>query len=368
VGILKKQFWIRVDASRQIGTGHVFRCLSLAESLKSNGAIVTFVCREFDGSLLSLIQRRGFKSIPLPAKLPKCPDTKSATFLKHGHWLQASQEEDASICLEVFRSGGVKPEDWIIVDHFALDATWESIIKNNTGCKIAVIDGQADRLHRADILIDPNLCQPKNKWVGLIQENTQLLMGFPYIPIHQSFFHAQAKARVRQVVKHILIAFGGVDEFDFTLTALQTLLSLSLKDISITVIVGANYSYLSSLKESCNQHPCVVLVVQAENVPDLMLEADLSIGAGGTMAWERCVLFLPALVASIADNQREQVSCLEAKSVAFNLGDDKKIFSQKLRENLMLLIEKPERLTEMSINAKKLVRNAGDFNWSAVLF
>ena len=47
----------RVDSSTKIGAGHVMRCLTLADELKRQKHQVIFTCREFDGSLISHIQK-----------------------------------------------------------------------------------------------------------------------------------------------------------------------------------------------------------------------------------------------------------------------------------------------------------------------
>ena len=101
-----RRCWIRADASKLIGTGHIYRCLSMASSLKKQAIDVRFVCRTLDGHLCALIESQGFRVVRLPADLNnQCLDYSNLaddTLLKgiqsnlpHAHWLEASQSEDA---------------------------------------------------------------------------------------------------------------------------------------------------------------------------------------------------------------------------------------------------------------------------------
>ena len=56
----------RTDASSQIGTGHVIRCLTLADALREEGAECQFVCREHEGHLMDHIRSRGYELYSLP--------------------------------------------------------------------------------------------------------------------------------------------------------------------------------------------------------------------------------------------------------------------------------------------------------------
>ncbi|MBT5559684.1 MAG: UDP-2,4-diacetamido-2,4,6-trideoxy-beta-L-altropyranose hydrolase, partial [Proteobacteria bacterium] len=56
---------IRADASLQIGTGHVMRCLVLAKQLSDQGHFVSFASRPQAGDLIEFIRRQGIDVIPL---------------------------------------------------------------------------------------------------------------------------------------------------------------------------------------------------------------------------------------------------------------------------------------------------------------
>ncbi len=108
----------RADASFKIGTGHVMRCLTLAEELRRHGHQCLFICRNHEGHLAELIAQKGFELYLL------LPPEESGKFepdeavLAHYEWLGVPWEIDAKQTLEVLDQNNM---DWMIVDHYALD-------------------------------------------------------------------------------------------------------------------------------------------------------------------------------------------------------------------------------------------------------
>ena len=141
---------IRADASLQIGTGHVMRCLTLAAGLAERGAQVDFICRAHQGNLVALIEQRGFRVITLPLEFggeKASPDQPA-----HAHWLGCDWQTDAEQSRDAI-SGTV---DWIIVDHYALDHRWETMMRAKCAL-IMCFDDLADRSLDCDLLLDQSL-------------------------------------------------------------------------------------------------------------------------------------------------------------------------------------------------------------------
>ncbi len=107
----------RVDASLAMGTGHVMRCLTLAQMLKENGADVKFICRKHEGCLIGKIRSSGF----IVHELELFEETEVDTRLAHSHWLGATYQKDADDCIDILKA---KKPNWLIVDHYALDEQW----------------------------------------------------------------------------------------------------------------------------------------------------------------------------------------------------------------------------------------------------
>ncbi len=145
----------RADASLNIGSGHVMRCLTLANALRESGASCFFVCREHPGNLLELIREQGFEAIglPLPKTFESLHGKHSSSRLTYAGWLGDSWQRDAEQTLAALNG---ELADWLVVDHYALDSAWEESLR--PACRrLLVIDDLADRDHRCDLLLDQNL-------------------------------------------------------------------------------------------------------------------------------------------------------------------------------------------------------------------
>lgn len=357
----KTRLWIRADASKEIGSGHIFRCLSVAHELKQAGIGTTFICRRFAGNLIDLVINQGFEVVALPGNLQplSAENLISEPVLPHSEWLHASQNEDFEATFEAIKNH-IQHGDQFLIDHFALDCVWEKRLMSEFSITALVIDGQADRKHCADFLIDPNLCIQPKKWTDWISQSTQLKQGFDYVPIASQFEAKQFQIRTK--LERVLIGFGGVDNFDFTFKALTSLVDFPLK---FDVVVGKHYAKLSNLESFSEQHKNVTLHVQTNQMAELMAAADLAVGAGGTMVWERCIAYLPSILISIAPNQIEQVFCVKKLGIGVVLTTDK--FESELVDHVKSMLEKPYRLQTMSVKAQSYAKKRQTQAWTKLL-
>ncbi|WP_339532795.1 UDP-2,4-diacetamido-2,4,6-trideoxy-beta-L-altropyranose hydrolase [Pseudomonas mucidolens] len=297
----------RADASLQIGSGHVMRCLTLACALREKGTECHFICREHPGHLLNLIRDKGFTayglSINEPSAVSELRDA-YATQPAHASWLGATQTQDAESCAAILET--VKP-DWLIVDHYALDVKWENLLRKFFN-RLLVIDDLADRKHECDLLLDQNLGHTDAHYAGLVTPRCELLVGPKYALLRPEFSHLREKSIARRDlsrIQHILITMGGVDQNNATGATLRALRTCLLSDdCTITVVMGLKAPCLDDVVEVAAgmQWPTEVL----SNVTDMgerMATADLVIGAAGSTSWERCCLGVPTIMVVLADNQ-----------------------------------------------------------------
>jgi len=176
---------IRVDASLEIGTGHVMRCLTLAGELRCKDARIVFVCRELSGHLCDLIASKGFEVYRLgfdnvlSDKSSLCSENGNTDNQPaHAAWLGVDQYTDAQQTIDVLQKDS--PWDWLIVDHYALGAYWESAMRGVAN-KIMAIDDLSDREHDCNLLLDQNYFQEPNKrYKGLLPEHCETLLGPNY--------------------------------------------------------------------------------------------------------------------------------------------------------------------------------------------
>ena len=334
----------RVDASSSIGSGHVMRCLALAEALRRRNVSSTFLCRAFPGHAGDAILRQGFDLCLLPigsrAASPPPP---------HASWLGASPEEDAAACAAQM-PGGIH---WLVVDHYALDARWEAAMRH-LSCVQLVIDDLADRPHACDFLLDQNLSpRMATRYEGLVPATCTCLLGPSYALLQPSFAGASPRMAERTSVQRLLLFFGGGDAHNLTCRALRELASV---DIPADVVIGSANPHRSEAESLCTSSDGRwTLHVQTHRMPDLMLQADLALGAGGCSHWERCLLGLPALVVTTAENQVAATRMVAERGACRVLGDVQSLADGRFRQGVEDLIQNPQALRAMSRAAKALM-------------
>ncbi|MCE9639654.1 MAG: UDP-2,4-diacetamido-2,4,6-trideoxy-beta-L-altropyranose hydrolase, partial [Betaproteobacteria bacterium] len=338
---------IRVDASTAIGSGHVMRCLSLAAELTTAGAEVRFICREHAGNLCDTIaDQGGYEVHRLPAA-QHTHDDDSGKKLAHAAWLGTDWADDAAQTATAIAAHEKKP-DWLVVDHYALDARWESVLRSSAH-NVMVIDDLADRPHACDLLLDQNLHRELGaRYDGLIPSSCQLLLGPRYALLRPEFRAARTQLRNRDgTVQRILVFFGGVDAGNETAKALRAI-AASGANVVVDVILGPSSPHVESTRALCATLPRARLHHAPRNIAQLMSSADLAIGATGATTWERCCLGLPAIVISLAQNQESIAHALADGSLAVYLGASAAVTPDMIAAALLELMRDPSRVAAMS--------------------
>jgi UDP-2,4-diacetamido-2,4,6-trideoxy-beta-L-altropyranose hydrolase len=342
----------RADASVTLGMGHVMRCLALADALRRRGGVVRFVCREHEGHLCNLIEKWGFAVNRMGA--PASTAAGDAVSRPDGR-LGATWREDAEQTRVAIGSSVTKPE-WLIVDHYAIDDQWESRLRPSVA-RILVIDDLADRRHDCDVLLDQNYYDNmEHRYQRLVPRDCIKALGPTFALLRQEFYEARKSLRPRGgQVERILVAFGGADPTNETGKVLEALASSSFRDLQIDVVVGTMNRYKAALFGRYAVDPRVRFHESTANISALMTTADLSVGAGGTMTWERCYLGLPSIVLVIADNQAETSAALHRAGVILNLGQAAEVSCARVAAAVETLASDPDAVTRMSRESMALM-------------
>ncbi len=329
----------RVDASLDIGSGHVMRCLTLAKTLGELGANVSFICREHPGNLLELIRDRGFNSAAL-----LLPDTESCESfseggytLSHDSWLGTDWRSDAEQSQVAITDEKV---DWLIVDHYALDARWESAMRPFCE-RLMVIDDLADRDHDCDLLLDQNLVAGRShRYNDKIPEYCHRLLGPKFALLQPEYAKLHPEVRLREgSIGRVLVYFGGADLDNLTGRAIKAFKKLNRRRIWVDVVVNSNHPYMQSIYSEVEGSDHIELHVGMSTLAPLMTHADLSVGAAGTTSWERCCLGLPAIVITIAENQKLIAEELHRKGLIRWVGHKDEVNAAKLLNDLTKLLD-----------------------------
>jgi UDP-2,4-diacetamido-2,4,6-trideoxy-beta-L-altropyranose hydrolase len=351
---------IRVDASLQIGTGHVMRCLSLADRLHAIGAKCYFICREHAGNLIDQIRQRGFTVIilPLSAKAVVAGSLEFESSSKSQSWLGAHWIDDA----EQTRIGlGSIIVDWLIIDHYAIDSRWEKSLRQMCQ-KLMVIDDLADRLHDCDLLLDQNLGRNIGDYSKLVPKKCVVLVG-PYYALLRPEYASYRKVKNirKKIVKTALIFFGGNDLQNITGMTLKALTQPELKFLELDVVIGANNPHINTLMTQVMGRPLTRIHQPRLHLADLMARADIFIGAGGATTWERMCMGLPSVVICVAENQRILSEKLSNDGLIKYAGEANTLNYMALAEIVSELITRSEQMFSLSVKTQQLVDGLGTF-------
>ena len=314
---IRMTVFIRTDASLNIGSGHVTRCLTLAHALSELGSKVVFICKDHDSNLIHKITNSGYEVKEL--SVSSSNDVNSQ--LAHAEWLGGTQEDDAEKTIAAIKSIDV---DWMIVDHYAIDESWHKKISPYAN-RIFVIADLGDRKHDCDILLDQNLGATKGKFQEMVPQDCELLLGPEYALLRPEFVQWREKSleRRKQITepKNILVSLGGVDPQNITTDVINELSKVSvLADTEVNVVLGSQSPHISAVKMAAKKSPLKINVhVDTKQMAELMSQAHLAIGASGSSSWERCALGLPSISYVIADNQIDIALALENSGAAITI-------------------------------------------------
>ena len=288
------QVVFRTDSSTQIGSGHLMRCLTLATALREKGANCAFICRSHPNNLTSLVRQKGFTVY----ELPQGTEPRSSDDL--GVPLEVDAQQTQAIL------GELGLVDWLVVDHYGIDASWEQSLRPWVK-RIFVIDDLANRPHDCDVLLDQNYTPQQNRYDGLVPPQCSLLLGPQYALLRSEFIAAREKlereGRPPFDPRKVLVFFGGVDANNHTTKALEILYSMG--EFAPEVVIGAGCPHQDQVMVQMKHFPEGQLHVQTDKMAEIMLRCSWYFGAGGSVTWERMCLGLTGIILPITGDQVE---------------------------------------------------------------
>ena len=279
-------------------------------------------------------------------------------------------------------SKGAQEGDWVVLDSYGLDESWE-IEARAAGFRVLTIDDSPKRHYSADVLLDPNLSERGvHRWLGVVAEHTQVWAGADYLLLRGEFFEPVAGSsslggRATVQAPHILVSMGGADPPGMGLRVVQALTFLkessrelgplggaaqmlgAVTDFRTTVLGGAMNARAAELQAAVAALPDAKYLSSSTNVAQLMAEADLCIGAGGITIWERAYMGLPSSVVTLAENQREAVDYFHRSGAHLALGWHEDLEPVGLASAIGSALANPTGLRAMAIKAKGLVGEPG---------
>jgi UDP-2,4-diacetamido-2,4,6-trideoxy-beta-L-altropyranose hydrolase len=329
------------------------RCRTLARELCQRGAEITFICRQQPGDLIELL-RQEFQVLALSPLVTAFSSIPLESRALYSSWLGCSQQQDAADCLAALKQAGNSSPQWLVVDHYGLDASWEDVMRDGLGSEpspqLLVIDDLADRPHSCELLLDQNLIgEMGQRYSSYVSNNCRLLLGPNFALLRSEFSEYRQKSlerRAHPALRRLFISMGGSDPENETTKAV---IGADISGIAwerVDVVVGSGYRAHTCLALAMERLPTSKLHIQTNEMAKLMAQADLAITAAGSITWEKCSLGLPSIVAETGDNQVPIARYGHQQGFLYNLGSSIKLHQSDYSEAILKM--NAIRLADMS--------------------
>jgi UDP-2,4-diacetamido-2,4,6-trideoxy-beta-L-altropyranose hydrolase len=328
---------VRADAGLAIGTGHVMRCLALAQAWQDAGGDAIFALAEATPAVEERLRGEGFEVLRAAVGVGKATpaDAEKTAQLAHQHGAS-----------------------WVVVDGYEFGAEYQASLKNR-GLRVLFIDDNGHAGHyAADLVLNQNAHASEALYPSR-EASTRLLLGPRYAMLRREFTSWRGWNReIPAVARRVVVTMGGSDPDNITERVLRAI--LAEPSLHATVVAGGSNPHLSQLRKlvaGAKGH--VQLVENAAHMPELMAQADVAISGAGTTSLEMCFLGLPALLIVLADNQRPVAGELNRRGAAINLGEGAELRPAKLSPCLAQLVNSQSARRAMSERGRELVDGHG---------
>lgn len=326
---------IRADASVAIGTGHVMRCLALAQAWQDVGGLAVFAMAEGTEALQERLANESCEVVRISATPGSAKDAAQTT------------------------AAAVKRQcDWVVVDGYPFGGEYQRALKA-PGCKILLVDDYGHAQHYfADFVLNQNICAREQLYANR-EPHTRLLMGTSYCLLRREFAAWRTwKREIPSVCGRLLVVMGGSDPENITVRVVEALQLAGLQHLDTTVVIGGSNPNFESVRKIAAHVGHVTVRREVSNMAELMAEADAAVSAAGATCWELCLLALPALLIDVAPNQSEQAKELDRQRCAICIGD-RTITAAQIATQLERIVDSWQLRQSLSQRSRELVDGNG---------
>ena len=329
----------RVDASNQIGTGHLMRCISLAQNLSKKKVQITFISYCGNRKIKNKILNEGFKLISINNPYPN--------------------PNDLLITQKIIRNK--KPLDlWVVLDGYHFDSEYQYAIKKDN-LKLLVIDDNAHlKYYFADIILNQNIYSKKIDYSD--KSNAKLLIGAKYFLLREEFITAKIKRnKIKMLKKNILITMGGSDAKNATEKILKKLNIATFQQFDMAyVVLGSGNIHEKIIKKLIKKLNFKVKIFKnISNMAEIMSNSAVAISSAGSSSWELTFMQVPMILVELAENQKNSINWLSQKGLAINLGRVETIKPKHMSNAISKTMSNDKWLNNFKINSEGLFDQFG---------
>jgi UDP-2,4-diacetamido-2,4,6-trideoxy-beta-L-altropyranose hydrolase len=327
---------IRADASVAIGTGHVMRCLALAQAWQDVGGRSVFAMAESTDAICSRLAAESCDVAQIPAAAGGPDDSRETLRLARTH-----------------------KAEWVVIDGYHFDAEYQRLLKD-AGLNLLVLDdyGHA-RYYSADLILNQNLGADESLYVSR-DSKTHLLLGPRYCLLRREFSAWRSWRReVASVGRRLLVTMGGSDPANVTAKVIEGLKLIEVDELEVIVVAGGSNPHSGSLSLPGPAGKRMSLRRDVKNIPELMAWADAAVSSAGTTCWELCLLAVPSLLIDVADNQTAPARELARRGCAIHLGNGGEVSAEQIADEGEKLLKSERTRRDLSLRCRELVDGLG---------
>ena len=316
--------YIRADGNAYIGTGHIMRCLSIAQAAKQQGRLCTFIVA--DHEMIWLLEQRNFPYI--------CLDSV---------WNDLDQETEKMeelICREHIR--------FLLVDSYFVTPDYLRCLNRLT--HVAYMDDLDQFHYPCSTLINYNIYAYDWDYPSRYHD-TRLLLGPQYAPLRHEFQNSPPR-RVQKDVRSVLVTTGGSDPLNVAgQFAEQAVQMPFFSAVTFHIVVGRFNPHRPMLECLAAGYSHIKLHCNIQHMSELMQACDAAVSAAGTTLYELCACGVPTVVYALADNQLPGAAAAAGRGLVLYAGDarENSAFAEVLCDKLVgLMNDYPlrKRMTE----------------------
>lgn len=327
---------IRADASVAMGTGHVMRCLALAQAWQDAGGAATFAVAEITPPMRKRLAAECCEVVDLCCLPGTSEDAKQTSAL--------ARERDAK---------------WIVVDGYQFTSRYQKAMKD-TVCKLLLVDddGRCDQ-YDADLVLNQNVNADQSMYAAR-QPYTRLLLGTQFCLLRREFAKwREWKRDIPRVARKVLITMGGSDPDNVTDLALCAFTLLQAQNVVCTVVAPPDHSARRFRRPFGGSKSSIEWNDSVPEISEFIAQADLGIIAAGVTLWE--LLYMSCPVLSFARNsvQRDILAHLEAAGTVQCLGNPKETTAEAVSSAIQELATSPKNRAAMAERGRRTVDGKG---------
>jgi UDP-2,4-diacetamido-2,4,6-trideoxy-beta-L-altropyranose hydrolase len=327
----------RADADARIGTGHIMRCLALAQACQGAGGRGVFVLSLEAPALEERLKAEGMEVVHISPRPGSVEDASQAALLADQLGAQ-----------------------WLVIDGYHFSDGYQKTIKEKGQALLCIDDNGHASHYSADVVLNQNILAREDLYPSR-EPSTRLLLGTRYVLLRKEFLNWRSwKRTIPDVAKRLLVTLGGADRDNVTLKVLRGLGRAEANGMKAVVVAGPSNPNLEELLSGVRDAGLSVrLEANTEDMPALMAWADIAVSSGGTTTLEMAFMGLPALLLLLAQNQEGAARALVERKAFLSLGYAGEVEEKDIATSVEALVADAQSRLNLSRNGSQLVDGLG---------